>query len=118
MPDRLTVVFDDPELYRRLKMFSASEGIAMKRLVEEALTEFLDARMRASEGGARLAPKVLDWEQWEAAGAEFEALAEPGEGPTDLSDIKRHLYHYPQRALTAEGWKSVAEEPAPYHEDA
>jgi hypothetical protein len=118
MPERLTVVFDDPNLYRRLKIFSASEGIAMKRLVEEALTEFLDARVRAGKREAGLEPKVLDWERWETAGAEFEALAEPGEGPSNLSDIKRHLYNYPPRALTTEGWRSVAEEAAPYDEEA
>ncbi len=89
----------------------------MKRLVEEALTEFLDARLHAGEREARVEAKVLDWERWEAATAEFEALAEPGEGPANLSDIKRQLYHYPPRALTAEGWKSVAEETAPYDDE-
>jgi len=116
MPDRLTVVFDNPDVYRRLKLLSANEGIPMKRLVEQALLNLLEARGRES-AEPRLAAKVLDWDRWDAAGAEFDALGEDAaEGPTNLSDIKHQLYDYPPRALTAEGWKSVAEEPAPSDE--
>jgi hypothetical protein len=118
MPDRLTVVFDNPEVYRRLKLLSASEGVPMKRLVEQALLDLLDARGRTdAEPSVPVAAKVLDWDRWDAAAAEFEALSiEDGEGPTNLSDIKHQLYSYPARALTAEGWKSVAEEPSQYDE--
>lgn len=116
MTDRFTVVFDNPDIPRRLKMLAAQGGVPMKRLVEQALLDLLETHCREVVE-PRLAPKVLDWDRWDAAGVLFAALSEEAaEGPTDLSDIKHHLYHYPPRALTAEGWQSVAEEPAPYDE--
>ena len=48
MADRLTVVFDDPELYRRLKVRAAEEGVAMKSIIEDAVAAYLGS----AEGGS------------------------------------------------------------------
>jgi hypothetical protein len=86
--NRLTVVFDDPELYRRLKVRAAEDGVPIKRLVEEAIRGHLDARA----GAPRL--KAFDWDEFDAWQAEADqrdaATTEPV--PDDLSDVKHHLY--------------------------
>ena len=41
MAERLTVVFDDPELYRRLKIWAAEHGVPVKRVVEDAIVQYL-----------------------------------------------------------------------------
>jgi hypothetical protein len=112
MSARLTVVLDDEELYRRLKVKAAQDGASMKDLVEEGLRRVLgDSSARAGEA------KDFDWDRYEAMMEEWEAEdralgIEPGDYPADLSDIKRHLYGHPsaseRRALR------VADEKAPY----
>jgi hypothetical protein len=107
--DRLTVVFDDPELYRRLKIRAAEEGVAMKRIIEEAVAAYLgDA---ASGAGVATAP-ALDWEAWDELQARLDAIAE--EPAPDASDVKHQLYGAPRRRLTPRGWSLVAEDQAEY----
>jgi hypothetical protein len=63
--------------------------------------------------------KAFDWdrydemmEQWKA---QDEESGEHASAPTDLSDVKRHLYGY--RDPRDEGIRRVAEERAPYDAD-
>jgi hypothetical protein len=107
MGARLTVVLDDEELYRRLKVKAAEDGVSMKDLIEEGLRHVLGERKAEPE------PKVFDWERYEEMLEEFrkedEALGiDPSSYPTDLSDIKHHLYGRPKRELR------VAEERGAY----
>lgn len=112
MSARLTVVLDDEDLYRRLKVKAAEDGIAMKDLVEEGLRRLLGEIEAAPE------PKYFDWDKYEAMLKEWEDEdrrlgIDPNSYPTNLSDVKHHLYGYPpaeeRRALR------VAEERAPYN---
>ncbi len=93
MSDRLTVVFDDPSLYRRMKIRAAEDGVALKKLIEEALEAYLAAGTAAR--------KPFDFEAFGRWQAEMDALDRanpPGpDEPGDLSDIKHHLYAYPRR---------------------
>lgn len=112
MAERLTVVFDNPDVYRDLKVFAARRGVPMKQVIEEALTAYLRAAAEpaAEPAGAR---RLLDWEQWDSFQAELDAIAEEP-GLEDASDIKHQLYGAPPRELTEHGWRYAAEEPAPY----
>jgi hypothetical protein len=97
MSARLTVVLDDEELYRRLKVRAAEEGVPMKDLVEAGLRHVLGLAERE-----KAEPKHFDWDRYEALMAEFrkedEALGETADYPTDLSDVKHYLYGYPRAA--------------------
>jgi hypothetical protein len=103
MSARLTVVFDNDELYRRAKIRAAEDGVPLKRVVEEALSAYLE--------GAKERPK-----RW-VTGAEMLKWAEDAakydddpDGPMlDLSDIKHHLYGYPKRRLTPENFTEFVE---------
>lgn len=108
MAERLTVVFDNPDVYRDLKVFAARRGVPMKQVIQEAITAYLHAS--AEPAGAR---RLLDWEQWDSFQAELDAIAEEP-GLEDASDIKHQLYSAPPRELTEHGWRYAAEEPAPY----
>lgn len=97
MSARLTVVFDDEALYRDVKVFAAENGMAVKAVVEAALRRYL-ANPSAGE------PKeiVWDWDAYDEWQREVDAmiLKNGVTPPTDLSDIKHHLYGAPpQRAL-------------------
>jgi len=95
MSARLTVVLDDEDLYRDLKVRAAREGVPLKAIVEQALREFL-------EGGEREGP-VFSWAKWLEHWRRAEELEdELGPSPTDLSDIKHHLYGWPKRGQAAE----------------
>lgn len=108
----MTVVFEDPELYRRLKVHAAGKGVAMKQVIEAAVAAYLDG----AEGADVTPPRrALDWSEWDRFQTELDALAEEP-GSEDASDIKRQLYAMP-RELTSEGWRHVAEEQAPYDPD-
>jgi hypothetical protein len=105
MSDRLTVVFDDPSLYRRIKVRAAEEGVPVKKLIEEALQRYLGP----AEGA-----NVFDFaafKRWQAGVDEFPA--EDG-GPTDLSDVKQHLYGYPPRHEREARVHRITEETAEY----
>jgi hypothetical protein len=106
MAERLTVVFDDPDLYRKLKVRAAEEGIAMKRIVEDALSRYLEGAspVAAPKGTSR----YVDWDSWDALQAELDAL--PEEVTPDASDIKRQLYGAPPRELGEYGWKTADDE--------
>lgn len=88
MADRLTVVFDDHTLYRRLKVRAAEEGVPVKRIIEEALQRYL-----GPEDGAR----VFDFQAFRRWQAEIDEVPVDESVPGDLSDVKRHLYGYPER---------------------
>lgn len=122
MAARLTVVFDDEELYRRAKIRAAEEGVPLKRIVEEALSAYVDGvpeRPKKWTTGA----DILAWMD------EMKARDEDPDGPNDLSDIKHYLYGYPKKRPGLDDWdvfvdgverearpvRYVAEERAPYN---
>jgi hypothetical protein len=110
MADRLTVVFDDPELYRRLKVRAAEEGVAMKRIIEDAVAAYLGSA-ETSSAPVHFAP-ALDWEAWDELQARLDAIDE--EPTPDASDVKHQLYGAPRRRLTPWGWAMIAEDQAEY----
>ena len=72
MPERLTVVFEDEGLYRRLKMRAAADGTPIKRLIEEALRDYL--------GPEESGEKTFDWDafdQWQDEVEDLNEAAEP-----------------------------------------
>jgi len=112
MSARLTVVLDDEELYRRLKVKAAQDGVPMKDLIERGLRLVIE-----QAGSPAVAAKAFDWDEYEAMlerlREEDEALGIDPEGlPTDLSEIKHHLYGYPKPAGRLP--YMAAEEPAQY----
>lgn len=113
MAERLTVVFDNPELYRELKVFAAERGVPMKQIIEEALTAHLRAPAREEGSDESRGARVLDWDQWDSFQAQLDAIAEEP-GLDDASDIKHQLYGAAPRELTERGWRYAAEEPAQY----
>ena len=78
MPKRMTVVFDDEELYTELKVAAAHTGRHAKDIVVEAVREWLDTKedeeLRQDLGEARI--------EWENQGGietqEFFRLTPPG----------------------------------------
>jgi hypothetical protein len=106
VPERLTVVFDDPDLYRKLKVRAAEEGIAMKRIIEDALAQYLDGTRPAAV--PRETTRFVDWDSWDAFQAELDSL--PEEVTPDASDIKHQLYGAAPRELGAHGWRSASYE--------
>lgn len=102
MAERLTVVFDNPELYRKLKVRAAEEGIAMKRIIEDALAQYLEGGRPTAAPQA--AARMVDWDSWDAFQAELDAL--PEEVTPGASDIKHQLYGAPPRELGEHGWKT------------
>ena len=122
MTARLTVVFDDEELYRRTKIRAAEEGVPVKRIVEEALTAYVDGAPGRTATGTTGADVLAFMDK-------MKELDDDPNGPTlDYSDIKHHLYGYPKRRLRPENYSEfvdrverdvaaqryVAEERAPY----
>lgn len=111
MSARLTVVLDDEDLYRRLKVRAAEEHVSMKDLVEAGLRKVLEQSPATESGG-----RAFDWERYEDLMAQFRAEDEASGGrpeyPADLSDVKHHLYGYPK--ASERGSLRVAEEPAEY----
>ena len=102
-------MFDDATLYRRLKVRAAEQGTSIKQLIEAAVKAYLERD--------EIERPPFDFEAFKRWQAEMDALSEanpprPGE-PTDLSDIKHHLYGYPSRAERESGLR-VAEEHATY----
>jgi hypothetical protein len=100
---RLTVVFDDPELYRRLKVRAAKDGVTLKALVEVAVRELLGDPIL--EAGGSLKP--VDWDAYDRWQEEAERRdLESPDYPHDLSNVKKYLYgrpdHEPALALLAE----------------
>lgn len=112
MSARLTVVLDDEELYRRLKVKAALDGVPMKELIERGL------RLVVDTGAAPAAQaKAFDWDEYEAM---LKRLEDQDEAlgldsaalPEDLSDIKLQLYGFPGAGRL---WPHrAAEEPAEY----
>ena len=96
MSARLTVVLDDEELYRRLKVKAALDGVPMKELIERGLRLVVDT---GAAPGAET--KAFDWDEYQAMLERLEdqdrALGLNAEAlPEDLSDIKRQLYGLPE----------------------
>lgn len=107
MSDRLTVVFDDPELYRRLKVHAAAEGIPMKRLIQEAIRAHLDAA-GSGTAAATAGPSAVDWAEWDRMQQELDAIEETPS--PDASDVKSQLYGQRRRRLERDGWATIAAE--------
>jgi len=119
MPSRMTVVFDDPNLYRQVKIRAAEEGIPAKAVVEHALKELFEREQRLQNDIStmlgRTTAKPVDWEAWEAWQAEVDRLdRELGPGPTDLSNVKKHLYGEESTYADRPGYAQVAEERAEF----
>lgn len=105
MSARLTVVLDDERLYRDLKVHAAERGVPMKQLVEDALRSFLASK---SERKPKLTLEM--WNEWQEQSRRMDADLPP-DTPTDLSDIKHHLYGWPKQS---ERRREVAEDRAGY----
>jgi hypothetical protein len=107
--DRLTVVFDDPTLYRRVKIRAAEQGVPVKKLIEAAIEAFLAAGAPAR--------KPFDFEafaRWQAGMDALDRANPPAPGELEnLSDIKHHLYGYDRREERA-NISLVAEDRAEY----
>lgn|SRR5690606_14281271 len=91
MSARLTIVLDDEDLYRRLKIKAAGDGVPMKDLIERGIRLVVGADAPAK------APREFDWDAYEAMLERIDAADEAEGTPEwaisdDLSDIKRHLY--------------------------
>ncbi len=109
--NRLTVVFDDDALYRRLKVRAAEDGVPMKSLVQQALSGFLES----SEGQGATVPKdEKEWD-WKAFDRWQEQVRKEEERtytayPPDLSDVKKYLYGEDRQIPV----RMIAEERAEY----
>ncbi len=92
MTDRLTVVFDDPDLYRRVKVRAAEDGVTVKSLIERGLRELLGEAHGGTSGNDMR--KEWDWDAYDRWQAEAEELdrALGGDYPRDLSNVKKYLY--------------------------
>lgn len=109
MSARLTIVLDDEDLYRHLKIKAAEDGVPMKDLIERGIRLIVGQPARSSATA-----KGFDWDAYEAMIQRIDdADAEEGISdanlPDDLSDIKKHLYGRDERAQLR-----VAEERAEY----
>ena len=109
--NRLTVVFDDDSLYRRLKVRAAEDGVPMKSLVQQALNALLD---RSEDDGAVPPAGEKEWnwkafDRWQDQVRKEEARVYTAY-PPDLSDVKKFLYGE-ERPLPL---RMLAEEPAEY----
>lgn len=112
MSARLTVVLDDEELYRRLKVKAALDGVPMKDLIERGLRLVVDTGAAPATEA-----RAFDWDEYEAM---LQRLEDQDEAlglvsaalPEDLSDIKRHLYGWPD--AHGRPRHMVAEESAEY----
>jgi hypothetical protein len=49
---KVTIAFQDDEIYRRVKLHAAASGRQVRDIVEEALTAWLDAGEAAEDRGA------------------------------------------------------------------
>lgn len=104
MSARMTVVFEDESLYRRAKVYAAERDLTMKDLIEAALEKYIGEEPDAGW----FEP---DWDVFDAWQADTRAAARRRPAaPTDLSDIKQHLYGRPPQAAR----RMLAEEQAPY----
>ena len=113
MSARLTVVLDDEDLYRRLKVKAAEDGLSMKELVETGLRLVLGAPVPAE-----LQDKEFSWERYEAMMRQWEEedrlSGREADYPDNLSDIKHHLYGHPPQPGPAERALRIAEERMEY----
>lgn len=99
MSDRLTVVFDDPDLYRRLKFRAVEEDLPVKALIERAVRALLgqEVDILGSEE-----PRPMDWaafDRWQAEAHRLDA-AYGNDYPPDLSNVKKYLYGEGRGALS------------------
>jgi hypothetical protein len=101
MSARLTVVLDDESLYRDLKVRAAETGVPVKSVIEEALRSHLRKAARP-----RLTLEM--WQEWQEEAHRMDEELPP-DTPTDLSDIKHHLYGWPKQSE-----RHAAEEKAEY----
>ena len=106
MSARLTVVFDDEDLYRQAKVRAVEDGIPLKGLIEAALRAYLEGN-----DSDAVEPVEWDWDAYDRWQAEVEKLGEElGDSvPPDLSDVKHHLYGARRLANV----RLIAEDPTP-----
>ena len=108
MSERLTVVFDDDTLYRRLKVLAAENHVPLKRVVEDAVRAYLGPELPV--------PKAFDWDVYDRWQAEVEQLnEEAGErtGPRILNLPVR----YQDDDEEPRGTTMMGEEMTPYRTD-
>ena len=106
MTARLTVVLDDEALYRDLKVRAAEAGVPLKELVARALRSYLGTTAPSRK---RLTLEM--WEEWQEEARRIDETL--GDYPTDLSDIKHHLYGWPKQS-ERQASRHIAEEPLEY----
>ncbi len=108
MSERLTVVFDDSNLYRRLKVAAAESHVPMKRVVEDAIRAYLGPEVSAAS--------AFDWDAYDRWQEEVTELNED----LETADSGARIINLPLRYdLEDENERrpnvqSMAEEPAPY----
>lgn len=103
MSERLTVVFDDGSLYRRLKVAAAEAHVPLKRMVEDAIRAYL--------GPEAPAERPFDWDaydRWQEEVADLNTEAERSE--RDERILTLPLRHEGD----ARPLQSMAEEQTPY----
>lgn len=86
MSERLTVVFDDDELYRRLKVWAAERGVPVKRVIQDAVASYIGPAPESLF-------KPIDWDAFQEWQREAEALDQQvGPYSPRLSSVKESLY--------------------------
>jgi hypothetical protein len=111
MSERLTVVFDDTNLYRRLKIAAAESHVPMKRVVEDAIRAYLGPETPAA------AP--LDWDaydRWQEEVAELNQDLEAAEAASRVINLPVR-YDREDEHERPTMIRSMAEEPTPYETD-
>lgn len=110
MSERLTVVFDDSNLYRRLKIAAAEAHVPMKRVVEDAIRAYL--------GPETPAEAPLDWAAYDRWQEEVAELNEDLEGAEAAGRIINLPVRYDrEEEHERPPLRTMAEEPTPYETD-
>lgn len=111
MSERLTVVFDDSNLYRRLKIAAAESHVPMKRVVEDAIRAYL--------GPETPAAAALDWDaydRWQEEVAELNQDLEADEGASRIINLPVR-FDRDEELERPTTFRSMAEESTPYETD-
>ena len=72
MSERMTVVFDDDVVARRLRVWSAEHGVPMKQVIQDAVREYLGPDRSAVK---RLG-KPFDWAAYDSWQEEVHAITD------------------------------------------
>ncbi|MFN0094844.1 MAG: hypothetical protein ACKVVT_08715 [Dehalococcoidia bacterium] len=76
---RMTVVFDDEAVARRLRLFSAEHGVSMKEVIQDALRAYLGPDVAQVKKQA----KPFDWDAYDKWQGEVSAMNDELEAPRE-----------------------------------